>query len=159
MGKIEIVLCSDNHGFRQPLEYLKQTYPADDYFLHCGDTEMHPYEMEGFAVVQGNNDFFNAYPKQRIIQIGEHQILMVHGHMDLFLNHYDMLAKKAKNLGCDIACFGHTHIYHDSVINGVRMLNPGSIWRNRDGSDPSYMLIHLDGKNIDVKRMTYKMKK
>ena len=36
----EIVLVSDNHGQRKPLEYLKENYPVADYFIHCGDSEM-----------------------------------------------------------------------------------------------------------------------
>ena len=57
MGKtITVILVSDNHGFRKPLEYIKMKHSDADYFFHCGDTELPPYEMEGFAVVQGNND-------------------------------------------------------------------------------------------------------
>ena len=29
----EIVLVSDNHGQRKPLEYLKENYPVTDYFI------------------------------------------------------------------------------------------------------------------------------
>ena len=36
----EIVLVSDNHGQRKPLEYLKENYPITDYFIHCGDSEI-----------------------------------------------------------------------------------------------------------------------
>ena len=54
----EIVLVSDNHGQRKPLEYLKENYPVTDYFIHCGDSEMHPNQLSGFTSVQGNNDFF-----------------------------------------------------------------------------------------------------
>lgn len=60
----EIVLVSDNHGQRKPLEYLKENYPVTDYFIHCGDSEMHPNQLSGFTSVQGNNDFFHAYPPE-----------------------------------------------------------------------------------------------
>lgn len=152
----EIILVSDNHGDRKALEYLMNTYPITDYFIHCGDSEMHPYELNGFVSVQGNNDFFEAYPNEKVITIGEHNILVVHGHRHMIFGQPQMLANYASKKGCDLAFFGHSHIPQDITVNGVRCLNPGSIWHNRDGSKPSYMVVHLDGKNIacELKRYT-----
>lgn len=152
----EIVLVSDNHGQRKPLEYLKENYPVTDYFIHCGDSEMHPNQLSGFTNVQGNNDFFHAYPNERIITIENHNILVVHGHMHMIFNQPQQLARYAKKVHCDIVFYGHTHIPQDITVNGVRCINPGSIWHNRDGSKPSYMIIHLDGKNIEVEKKEYK---
>lgn len=153
--KIKIVLVSDNHGQREGLEYVRTAHSDADYFFHCGDTELPPYELHGFAVVQGNNDYYGTYPMRKILEIGSHRIMLVHGHRDVIFGHYEMLADKAAALGCDIACFGHSHIYHDSEVNGVRLLNPGSIWRNRDGSQPSYMIVTLDGDRILAERKTF----
>ncbi len=156
---IRVIICSDSHGRSDGLEYLKKTYPDADYFIHCGDIELPKYMLGGFAAVQGNNDFYNEFPAQLVLEIGMHRILVVHGHRDLFWRSFDALCGKASALGCDIVCFGHTHIYHDSVEDGIRMLNPGSIWHNRDGSPASYMIMTLDGENIDVQKMTYEPKK
>lgn len=155
----EIILCSDNHGLRQPLEDLTQMYPITDYFIHCGDSEMHPYEMQGFVSVQGNNDYYNSFPLEKIVSIGEHQILVVHGHRHMIFGHYEMLAKYAISKGCDVVMFGHTHIPADVTSLGVRCLNPGSIWRNRDGSKPSYMVVQFHGKDIFVEKKEYELKK
>lgn len=155
MKEIEIVLCSDNHGMREPLKYLKEHYSLHDYFLHCGDSEMSESEMDGFSSVQGNNDRYHAFPFEKTLKIGCHQILLTHGNRDMFFGHYEMLASKAKKLHCDIVCFGHTHVYCDMLIDGIRLLNPGSIWRNRDGSEPTYMLIHFNENQIEAQRKTY----
>ena len=66
-----------------------------------------------------------------------------------------MLADAGRAHGCDVVCFGHTHIPFDDTVKGVRLLNPGSITHNRDGSDPSYMLLTLKGKEIraELKRV------
>ena len=157
-GVIKIVLVSDNHGLRHPLEYLRTKYTDADYFLHCGDAELPVYEMAGFAVVQGNNDPYGSYPQRRILEIGEHRILMVHGHRDMIFGQFGMLAEKARTFGCDIVCFGHTHIPFDKTIKGIRVLNPGSIWRNRDGSKPSYMILTLDGPDVYVEKCIYQVK-
>ncbi len=153
----EIILVSDNHGQIEPLNYLKETYPITDYFIHCGDSELHPYQLDAFASVQGNNDFFQAYPNERIITIGEHNILVVHGHLHMFFGHPEHLANYAKKMNCDPVFFGHSHIPQDITVNGIRCINPGSIWHNRDGSKPSYMIIHLDGKKVFVEKKLYKL--
>ena len=84
---------------------------------------------------------------------------MVHGHRDLIFGQFAMLADRAKSFDCDIVCFGHTHIPFNQTIKGVRVLNPGSIWRNRDGSKPSYMIVTLDGPEIRVEKCIYQKKK
>lgn len=154
----EIILVSDNHGEVKPLQDLLNTYPITDCFIHCGDSEMHPYQLNGFVSVQGNNDFFNAYPNERIVEIGKHRILVCHGHRHMIFSQPQMLADYARKKDCDLAFYGHSHIPKDDTINGVRCLNPGSIWHNRDGSKPSYMIIQLDGDKISVelKRYSYK---
>jgi len=153
--KIKIILISDNHRTRECLQYIRETYRDADYFLHCGDTELPPYETEGFAVVQGNNDYYGTFPMRRVLEIGKHRIYMVHGHRDMIYGRFEMLVQRAKAHDCDMVLFGHTHIYFDKVVEGVRLLNPGSIWRNRDGSKPSYMVIIFDGDEVIVERKTY----
>ena len=153
-----IVLVSDNHGDRKSLQYLGETYPEYDYFIHCGDSEMPAGEMDGFICVEGNNDFgyHGEIPLNQVLAVGKHRIYICHGHMD-FLSyfHYEPMVKRAVNMGCDIVFFGHVHTYYDEVLDGVRLLNPGSIRHNRDGSPPSYMLVHIRDDDIDVMHMTY----
>lgn len=152
---VTIVLISDNHGNRDSLEYIRKRHADADYFIHCGDAELPTWLLDGFAVVQGNNDSYNQFPSKKILSIGSHKIYVTHGNRDMFFGHFDMLAEKAKAADCDICFFGHTHIPFDQTINGIRILNPGSIWMNRDGSQPSYMIVTLDHDAVDVKRMTY----
>ncbi len=152
---ITIILVSDNHGQTSGLEFLKKTYFGADYFVHCGDAELPNYLMDGFLIVQGNNDGWQQFPQRRIIEAGEHRIYVCHGHRDMFYGKYEMLADRCRELECDIGFFGHSHVPFDRTVKGVRLLNPGSIWHNRDGSQPSYMIVTLRGKDIEVQRMTY----
>ena len=153
----KLIVCSDSHGETSGLEYLRNKYSREYRFLHCGDSVLHPYQLDiyGFVSVQGNNDYYNAYPMYRILEIGDHRIYMCHGHRDMFLGNYQMLAERAKGRQCDIALCGHSHIYHHEVIDGVTCLNPGSIWRNRDLSEPSYMEVELEKDQIRVKRKSF----
>lgn len=158
MKEEKLVICSDSHGTTAGLEYIQKHYSKEYRFLHCGDSVLHPYQLEayGFTGVQGNNDYYDAFPMHRILNIGNHRIYMCHGHRDMFFNNYEMLADKAKANDCDIALCGHSHIYHHEVVNGVTCLNPGSIWRNRDLSEPSYMTVILSDDDIRVTRHEFR---
>lgn len=153
---VRILLISDNHGTRDCLEYVRNAHSDADYFIHCGDAELPNWLLDGFAVVQGNNDSYNQFPSKLLLEIGQHTVMVVHGHRDMFFGHFDMLAAKANAAGADVVFFGHTHIPFDDTVDGVRLINPGSIWHNRDGSDPSYMIVTFDGKDISAERFTYK---
>lgn len=158
MNTVRILLVSDNHGDREALKVLREMYADYDYFVHCGDSEMTIDELEGFLCVRGNNDFAlgNNAPDQRILEAGGHRIYICHGHMD-FLSyfHYEPMARRAKAQGCDTVFFGHVHTYDDLTVDGVRLLNPGSLRHNRDGSPPSYMLVHISDSGIEAVRMDY----
>ncbi|MDO5109941.1 MAG: YfcE family phosphodiesterase [Erysipelotrichaceae bacterium] len=158
MSEVRIVLVSDNHGDPESLRWLRETYADYDYFVHCGDSIMSIDEMDGFICVCGNNDFQygSAVPDQQILEAGGHRIYICHGHMDFIsYYHYSTMAKRAAAKNCDLVFFGHVHTVHDEVCEGVRLLNPGSILHNRDGSPPSYMLVHLDGPDVKVQVMAY----
>lgn len=161
MDTVRIVLVSDNHGDRQALRYLKTMYADYDYFVHCGDSAMTYGELEGFICVRGNHDFAleGKVPDHLVLEIGGHRIYVCHGHMD-FLSyfHYEPMAAHAKENDCDLVFFGHVHTCADVMIDGIRMLNPGSIWHNRDGTRPSYMLVHITGKDVQAVPMTYQAK-
>ena len=121
-----------------------------------------PYgELEGFICVRGNHDFAleGKVPDHLVLEIGGHRIYVCHGHMD-FLSyfHYEPMAAHAKENDCDLVFFGHVHTCADVTIDNIRMLNPGSIWHNRDGSRPSYMLVHITGKDVQAVPMTYQAK-
>lgn len=147
------VLISDNHSLKAPLEYVRVKYSSCDYFLHCGDSELPKYLLGGFAAVCGNNDRYGEFPQNLVLTIGNHHVYVTHGHRDFFMGRLDMLAAKAKAAGCDIACFGHTHVPFDGTVDGVRLLNPGSAWHNRDGSPASFMVLTFDGDDVQAELM------
>ena len=152
---IKIILVSDNHGDLDSINYIKETYQDADYFIHCGDACVPPYLMDGFAIVQGNNDPYNSYPNFKVLEIGKHRIYVSHGHHDIFFGDLSSLKSKAELHNCDIVCYGHSHITNDVTIDGIRFLNPGSIRSNRDGSKPSYMIITLKDDEVDVTQCYY----
>ena len=55
------------------------------------------------------------------------EIFATHGHAyGVKRGSFALLAKRAIEMGCDMALFGHTHEYADETLCGVRCLNPSS---------------------------------
>lgn len=158
MAKVtKMIVVSDNHGYREPIDYIRSNYSSSCYFVHCGDSCMYKDELSGFAAVRGNNDYGESFPMRRVVEVAGHRIMVTHSHMEMFGGFLNMLVRKAKQLDCDIVCFGHIHRYVDETIDGVRLLNPGSIWNNRDLSAPSFMEVTFIDDQVIVERKEFRI--
>lgn len=112
-------------------------YPDAAGFIHCGDSELAPEFLSGYFAVIGNNDY-ERYPESLVVTMGTHRALVVHGHRVGYGNRNMMLARQARQANCDLLFYGHSHIFSDDIVDGVRIMNPGSIWRSRDGRGKTY---------------------
>jgi hypothetical protein len=139
-----IIAASDNHGNMDIVNDLIDAYPQADLFVHCGDLEGDFHQLRRFVAVRGNNDWDYNIPEQRIIRVKNHKILLVHSHQFPYSLREKRMAKRAKELGCDIVIYGHTHVGDQSVVDGVTMINPGSMRLPRDGKSPSYAVITIE---------------
>lgn len=153
---MKIIIVSDNHGRVQPLIDVMQLHQDAVAFIHCGDSELPSEYLQGYAGVRGNNDFYSEMPESKIVQIENHRIFVVHGHRLLYMGNRELLVNKAKQNDCDIICFGHTHIFEHQKIDGIDIINPGSISRNRDGSPPCYAILEINGDMINIYKEDYK---
>lgn len=147
---MKIIVVSDSHGKHEALENILNTYPQASAYIHCGDIEESPHEFPQFITVKGNNDLYFDYPEERILELAGHRMLITHSHMYMYNKRLALLAKAAKEHNCDMVCYGHTHIASDDVYEGIRILNPGSIWRARDGRGPSYAVVDMEKDAIHV---------
>ena len=147
---MKIVVVSDSHGCNMELDYVLNKEKDGDLFLHCGDICVDQYVYPKLVTVKGNNDLYN-YPIERIINITGHRILMLHSHTISYFGKEEILAKRAKENDCDIVCFGHTHIPYYKVIDNITLLNPGSLYHNRNGSPISYAIIRIKNTEVSVK--------
>lgn len=156
---MKVILVSDSHGKDEALEAVLKAYPDADAFIHCGDIEADQSQFPSFVIVRGNNDLFFDYPEERILEIGGHRLYITHSHQFMYSKRVAQLASMAKSKYCDICCYGHTHIAADEMCDGVRVINPGSIWRSRDGRGPSYAIITLEEESVDVEFVFLPQKK
>ena len=149
---VKILLASDNHGNINVLKNMVKDNPKCNYYYLCGDSQLRPEEIIPFISVKGNCDLNNYYRGNIIVDIEDRRILITHGHEYNPYYSYDKLVYTALQNNCDTIFFGHLHIYVNKEIGGVRVLNPGSCTNSRDLSEPSYMLVTINGKDIKVER-------
>lgn len=146
--RTEIIAASDTHGSTDLLQQLELAYPRAEFLIHCGDLEDETYKIPNWLIVKGNNDWNLQVPSQRIISVGQGiSIFVCHSHQFGYYKREEKIAAKAKEYGCQIALFGHTHCGLIEEVNGVLLVNPGSMAWPRDGKEPSYARIVIeDGK-------------
>ena len=153
MKKIKVIVASDNHFDHDILKSIERDNPDGDYFLHLGDSLLNNELLRPFQSVLGNNDFDMSLPRDRVIKIANHKIFMTHGHRYLGpgLNN---LIQHAKDEGCDICLYGHTHRYQITYDKDILALNPGSCWYDRYGGKPSYAILYLyENGEIEVNKV------
>ena len=147
---MKILAVIDTHGeitnFRKALAKVKPI----DYLFHCGDVEGQADLIRRLAgvpcaFVRGNNDFDNDLNYEEVVELGGHRFLIVHGHRHGVYWGTGDLKERAKELGCDIALFGHTHRpMLDESDPTVTVINPGSITLPRQENHlPSYAVIEI----------------
>ena len=93
------------------------------------------------------------------VTLGGKRFLLVHGTPRDPLDEYLMKdpetwARRVKDAGADVVCVGHSHLQFNLVVEGVVVLNPGSVGQPRDG-DPRAAYAIIDGTKIELKRVAY----
>ena len=145
----KLVVMSDNHGFEQMIQYVKEKEPHADYYIHCGDSEaMYEDELEGFIAVMGNNDWDLDLPREIKLKVEDVRILITHGQYFGFYNRQELMKRLLRDNHCQLLLSGHTHMPMFDEDEGYYFINPGSTSLPRGGSLPSYAVVTIDGKKI-----------
>ncbi len=153
---MKIILVSDTHSNTSVLKKIREKYPDADHYIHCGDILVSPDKAEGFKTVAGNLDSSDLYPREAVIAAGSLRILIKHGH-DLFAGaapDYEAVARYAVKNGFNAVFFGHSHLYYDGTVRGIRLLNPGSLWKSRDNSPRTFMVVTIENDIITAEKKT-----
>lgn len=151
-----ILVVSDTHGDVEGLKQALKRCGRPDLLIHLGDCEGHVLHggqqnvIERLAdcpveIVKGNNDIGADLPYEKLITIGRHRAFLTHGHRYMLHCGPATLVNAAKSRDADIAMFGHTHVPELFTMNGVTVLNPGSISQPRQyGRRETYCVIEVD---------------
>lgn len=151
MKKIAIV--SDTHGNRKAWEGLEGIFSESDYVIHLGDTSDDGAKIRAkfpdkTYLINGNCDFMKLGEDELTLQIEQVKLFAAHGHLYSAKYTLDKLAARAKELGCTVALYGHTHRAEEREVNGVTLFNPGTL--SRYGAK-SYGYLVIDGKKAVFK--------
>ncbi len=148
---VNAVIVSDVHHNLYGLRRLLPIINAAGHFVFCGDGMSDVMAVMGeitanSVCVRGNCDFGSVVSERASMRLGKTNALITHGHLFGVKQSVRDLAEIAKERGCGIVFFGHTHSYTDLEIDGVRMINPGAL------CDGSYAYLTIDGDSIVCKQ-------
>ena len=126
-----MIVLSDTHGHRDNVWRLEGAFKECDYILHLGDGALDMSEVLALYpkktfVCRGNCDLARA-PREGELEIEGVKIFFCHG--DAYRVKWELfrLAEEAKSRGCQLALFGHTHRAEIAEVDGVTLVNPGSM--------------------------------
>ena len=155
MDNKQLLVFSDTHGSVKALKtifnWAKDRMPpagtiCASAFLGDGIADLQQAaDATGFycdwKLVSGNNDFGYSMPSAAVFEYGEHNFFMCHGHRHSLHGDYYSLVQAARNVNADAALFGHAHVPFCKVIDGVLLLNPGSVGRPRSRIGETFAVI------------------
>ena len=129
--KKRILIISDSHRHSEYVKVAIDKSGPFDMLIHLGDIEEDPARIREWAgcpcyFVRGNCDYDNKLQMCHIINLPPHRIFAVHGHRYSIREDTLRLEYAAKEVGCDIALFGHTHVPYIFEAPDIKIVNPGS---------------------------------
>ena len=146
---MKILVVSDTHrNFAVLNETVKKNLDSD-LIIHLGDGEHEFHDIQklhpdkGMIYVGGNCDF-GQHETVHVAKIGGVRIFCCHGHTLHVHDGLENLVATAKQNHCNIALFGHTHLYRTEVIDGVMVMNPGSLDSPRGRNKPTFGIITIE---------------
>jgi putative phosphoesterase len=161
MENKKLLVLSDTHGnisaLKAVFRWAKDHIPPNDTilataFLGDGLSDLQfTAESENFytdwKLVSGNNDYGISMPEALTFEFAEHQFFMCHGHRYGLYGGFNMLVTAARNAGADTALCGHSHIPYYKTMNGIRIINPGSVGRPRSRIGATFAVIECPQDN------------
>ena len=146
---MKILVVSDTHGSPDNLRTVIDIEKPDRIY-HLGDgqgVEDNLWMMSEAPAecVCGNCDWGGNLPNEVVLDVGNHRLLLTHGHYYGVSYTYEKIAEAAKAKGCDIVLYGHTHVPTIDHFEGLVIANPGSVSFPRQNSrEHTYMTILVD---------------
>jgi putative phosphoesterase len=140
---LRIYVIGDTHGRIDKAVEIYRTLQDIDLIVHLGDHWNDAKRMKDqlnvpLIGVKGNMDGFFSRDGHHILETDFGKIFIAHGHMESVKQSYDNIMYKAESLQCRAVFFGHTHIPLFQEVDGLYLLNPGSLSLPIGGRKGSY---------------------
>ncbi len=129
---MSLMVISDTHGQTTAIMNVLTDNKGITHIVHLGDMVRDAEDIEaafpGIEVIKvaGNNDFWSRERDEILFEWQGIKFFACHGHRYGVRGSKGILATRARELGADMALFGHTHIKFDELLDGVRLLNPSN---------------------------------
>jgi putative phosphoesterase len=155
-----ILVLSDSHGDVDSLKTVIKKFGARaGLVLHAGDgaEDLERLMATGVGLkpwegVRGNSDRSSRYPPRKTVEFGGKRILLCHGHGQGVEFGLEGLVSQALADKADMAVYGHTHKPFWEEMDGVLVLNPGSLSRPRGRDSGSFATVRWrDGEWFDIR--------
>ena len=151
---MRIIVISDTHRDLGSLLGIVEKHKEEAaMFIHLGDGErecddvLSLYPDLPLICIRGNCDMASMAPTTKIITARNINIFCCHGHTQSVKYGTDTLLRAARENGCTIALYGHTHVGVTNYIDGIHLMNPGSPSCPRQGPR-SYGVIDIVDNGI-----------
>lgn len=150
---MKVLIVSDTHRRNENFFAVMEKVGPVDLVVHCGDVEGAEAIITEAAgcpveIVQGNNDFWSAMPREKEFFIGKLKVFLTHGHNYYVSMNYEIIKQEAKAREAQIVMCGHTHKPVIDIGEKVTVINPGSLsYPRQEGRKPSYILMEIDSND------------
>lgn len=127
-----LVVLSDTHGNRAAIAEILGVLEEADFIVHLGDTSSDGNYVKSLfpekcLVINGNCDFMRLGEDEKVFKVEGVSIFACHGHAYSVKSTRLKLLRRAEELSCSLALYGHTHVASEESENGVTLFNPGCL--------------------------------
>ncbi|MBR6736916.1 MAG: YfcE family phosphodiesterase [Clostridia bacterium] len=151
-----LTVFSDSHGNLDGVKRLRGDFEISSKIVFLGDgvsdaSEVLSNYQDKAVIVRGNCDFIQFYPKQALFTVEGVTVLAVHGDEFGVKLSLSRLYEYANKVNASLVLYGHTHQPKTTEINGVTLVNPGTL--SSYGTAKTFAFIKINGKDISVKHI------
>jgi uncharacterized protein len=154
---MEILIISDSHGYTSMFTKVLQRHPKIEFVIHLGDdsndtsriTQIRPNAT--IEAVHGNCDKQKRFPTEKLLELMDKRIFITHGHNYGVKSGLASLAIKGVKEKADIILYGHSHIAKTEMLDGIWVVNPGSISLPKASNKGTYAILELSKEAINAR--------
>ncbi len=161
---MKILAISDTHGkTKLPRTVIEKWKDEIDLVIHLGDYLEDAKELSNlynipFEYVGGNLDGANEANGYKSIETPYGKILLTHGHLDGVKTNPNNLIYKTEEMNCNAVVFGHTHTPLFKDLQGLYLINPGSICYPRLTTYGTYFILDITKEQITYTQYSVEIK-
>lgn len=152
MREMDNLICVAGNHDRLFLRMLQDQTLENEYEKQYGKSSC----LLKSSIDKENLEFIRGMPDRYIFE--DYKVAVFHGSPWDSMNEYvypTSCLKRFKELAYAYIILGHTHYAMDKFTGDVRIVNPGSCGQPRDCGDPSYAILDLEKKTVQIKRVQY----